>query len=293
MLFDPQSIFFPPYLLSSLLLILVWLKLAKNWQTKRALSYVFSRQFWWTPSSFLDLKLSLIFFFALRFVIVAVEASAFTYALELTGRTFSFAQKFPWQFALPSFIEGLMATLITMLAIDFASYAVHRLLHRLPRLWRIHAIHHSAENLTPLTTYRQHPLEPLFLYSARGFASGLALGLFHFIFPEQTPVITIFGLGAGFFFYMLTVNLHHAHVPVHLPRFLRRVLISPHIHHLHHSSDPRHFNSNYGVVFSFWDRLFGTYLEEDVEVGSLQFGLKQENSQTHSLRKSILQPFLK
>ncbi len=172
-----------------------------------------------------------------------------------------------------SLTEGLIATIITMLAIDFSSYWVHRSMHLIPMLWRVHATHHSASHLTPLTTYRQHILEPMILNSCRAASSGMALGVFHSIFIDATPVITVYGMGAGFFAYMFTTNLHHCHIPVRYPALLRAILVSPHHHHIHHSSNPLHFDCNFGVVFSFWDRVFGTYRHEDIALGELKFGV--------------------
>ena len=160
-----------------------------------------------------------------------------------------------------------------MVAIDFSSYSVHRWMHANRKLWDLHAIHHSAEELTPLTTYRQHILEPVILNTCRAAASGLALGLLHAIFIDATPVITVFGMGVGFFVYMLTTNLHHCHIPVCYPRVLRWLLVSPHQHQMHHSRDPRHYDCNFGVVFSIWDRIFGSYRHESIQLGELSFGV--------------------
>lgn len=204
------------------------------------------------------------YFWLLRKYVVLTEKFAFSSIMDLN-------KSFPPSSRRP--IEALFATAVTMLSIDFASYVVHRLLHKVPILWKIHRVHHSATSLTPLTTYRQHPLEPLILYGARGLAAGIGLSVFYLFFPHRTPVITVAGLGAGFFIYMFTVNLHHAPVPVRYPRRLRRWLISPHIHHLHHSANPIHYGRNFGVVFAIWDRLFHTYRDVEFEPGTLQFGL--------------------
>jgi sterol desaturase/sphingolipid hydroxylase (fatty acid hydroxylase superfamily) len=165
-------------------------------------------------------------------------------------------------------------TALTMLAIDLAGYGLHRAFHGLPQLWRIHRIHHQSRFLTPLATFRQHPLEPALLNGVRGLAAGLTLGLLHSFLPNCTPVWTIAGMGAGFFAYMFTVNLHHAPIPVRFPRLLSAVLISPHIHHLHHSRAQGHHGKNFGVVFSFWDRVFGSYLDQDVGLDELEFGVE-------------------
>ena len=193
-----------------------------------------------------------------------------------------------------------MATIVTMVAIDFSSYLAHRAMHHVPFLWNVHSIHHSARHLTPLTTYRQHPIEPLFLNACRGFAAALGLAFFHAVFINATPVITVYGLGAGFFIYMFTTNLHHCTVPVRYPQWLRYFVVSPHIHQIHHSSDVRHHGRNFGVVFSIWDRIFGTYLDHKPELGELRFGVDAGSTgntrelhcvEAHSLLASLLKPF--
>jgi sterol desaturase/sphingolipid hydroxylase (fatty acid hydroxylase superfamily) len=164
-----------------------------------------------------------------------------------------------------------------MLCIDFTSYIIHRFMHSQPWLWHVHSVHHSAKVLTPLTTYRQHPLEPLILNVCRAGAAGLGLVFFRAFFPNETPVFTLYGLGAGFFVYMFTVNLHHSMIPVSYPKVLRRIFVSPHLHHLHHSKNEKHFNCNYGVVFSVWDQIFGTYQDQEFGLGELHFGLASAN----------------
>ena len=163
--------------------------------------------------------------------------------------------------SLPPLAEGILITILSMLAYDFATYVMHRMMHHNPLLWRIHAFHHSAKTLTFFTTFRQHPLEPVLLALARSTAVGLCLALFHCFFSAGAQVITIMGLGAGFFLYMLTVNLHHSPVAVRYPAMMRKILISPHTHHLHHSLDRQRDNKNYGVIFSVWDRWCKTYQE--------------------------------
>jgi sterol desaturase/sphingolipid hydroxylase (fatty acid hydroxylase superfamily) len=179
-----------------------------------------------------------------------------------------------WSFQLNVIFEGILATLVTMLSIDFASYITHRLMHTNNLLWKMHHFHHTTTNLNFLSTYRQNPIEVIFLNSARASFAALGLSVFHLFFTNETPVILIQGLGAGFFIYMFTVNLHHSHIPIKYPKLLRFVLISPHVHHLHHSLDSKHFDKNFGVVFSIWDRMFATYYEEDFKMGDLHFGIK-------------------
>jgi sterol desaturase/sphingolipid hydroxylase (fatty acid hydroxylase superfamily) len=226
-----------------------------------------------SKSLLLDLQFSLIMIFILRIIFSPIEDWFFFNFLNIINIFLSSKSGITWNFQINPMIEGVLATLVTIICIDGASFFIHRLMHKVAWLKRIHAIHHSATELNFFTALRQHPLEPLILNSARSIASAIGLGVFHWFFSAKTPVYVIYELGAGFFIYMFTVNLHHSHVPVHYPKFLRYFLISPHVHHLHHSKNPVHFGKNYGVVFSFWDKLFGTYCEDKIEIGELRFGL--------------------
>jgi sterol desaturase/sphingolipid hydroxylase (fatty acid hydroxylase superfamily) len=289
-LFDPGSIFFPPYVASALVMALLWLVFAEKLQLRQAWAFLFSRSLWTSRSVMTDLVLCTLNLLILRGLISGAENFFFKLSLGTLGAGLD---PWPWpHFAAGAGWEAAGATLVTMLSIDGASYFVHRGMHKFRPLWEIHSVHHAAERLTPLTTYRQHPLEPLLLYGTRGLAAGAGLALFHHLFPAQEPVATLYGLGAGFFIYMFTVNLHHLEAPVRYPRFVRWVLISPHHHHIHHSADPRHFDRNFGVVFSVWDRAFGTYWDQDVALGELRFGLGSGDPFRHSLSLSLFKPVL-
>jgi sterol desaturase/sphingolipid hydroxylase (fatty acid hydroxylase superfamily) len=246
---NPKSIFFPPFLVSGIVITLVWLRVSQRIDLKQSLAQLFSPRVWLTRQAALDLVCSIVMLVVFLKVTVKLES----YVFKTVG---------PSQSGSGSFAEAVLATVTTMLAYDFASYAMHRLMHHWPWLWRVHSFHHSAPSLNFFTTYRQHPIEPVLLALARSFAAASSLAVLHFVFSVHTQVITIYGLGAGFFLYMFTVNLHHSPVPVSYPRLVRKVLISPHVHHLHHSCADHHQGINYGVVFSIWDHLFGTYLDE-------------------------------
>jgi hypothetical protein len=70
------------------------------------------------------------------------------------------------------------------------------------------------------------------------------------------------------------------------------VLISPHHHQLHHSADPRHAGKNLGGILSIWDRMFGTYWDEDVQPGALSFGLGAEDPYQDRILPCYTYPFL-
>ncbi len=252
---NPNSIFFLPYLFSGILITILWLRLSRGTGIRASLQILFDPDVWWTRQTAVDLFCSLFVLLVISRVTARLDEMIFGVANSIGSRTLGLPE-----FHLPPVIEGILLTIVVMIAYDFSSYGMHRLMHQVPILWRVHGFHHSAEKLSFLTTYRQHPLEPVILGMARSCAAALSIIAFHCIFPAGAQVITVLGLGAGFFLYMFTVNLHHSSVPIRYPGVLRRILISPHVHHWHHSADKQ--NINYGVIFSFWDRWFGTYFED-------------------------------
>ncbi|MBC7428106.1 MAG: sterol desaturase family protein [Bacteriovorax sp.] len=245
-----------------------------SWKT--SLNLFFNKNIWLSKETIIDLFFCIFILMLLKSWISPFEDWLFSSQLMNTQKLLGHT----WSFKLPPLIEGILATIVTMIAIDAASYFTHRWMHTNKLLWRTHRLHHSVTILNFMSTYRQNPLEIIILNIFRTLAAAIGLAFFHWFFPEETPVITIQGLGAGFFIYMFTVNLHHSHIPVHYPNFLRYVLISPHVHHLHHSTNSRHVGKNFGVVFSIWDRFFGTYYEENVKIGELRFGNKISFTQT-------------
>jgi len=126
---------------------------------------------------------------------------------------------------------------------DLANYAGHITLHKVPLLWRLHAVHHSSEHLDWLATARVHPVDlgvSLTMAALPAYALGLAatdpwLLTFLFLYPF----------------------LAHANAHIRLP-VLDRVLVSPELHHWHHATDPAAHDRNFGAILSVWDRLFGT-----------------------------------
>jgi sterol desaturase/sphingolipid hydroxylase (fatty acid hydroxylase superfamily) len=129
---------------------------------------------------------------------------------------------------------------------DLANYGGHVAMHRIPVLWRLHAVHHSSERLDWLATARVHPVD-LALSITMASLPTYALG-----FTVDEPWLLTF-----LFLYPF---LAHANAHVRLP-VLDRVIVSPELHHWHHAADRAAHNHNYGAILSVWDRLFGTAYE--------------------------------
>jgi sterol desaturase/sphingolipid hydroxylase (fatty acid hydroxylase superfamily) len=131
-----------------------------------------------------------------------------------------------------------------VLLMDLTFYYWHRLNHTWPLLWRFHNVHHVDPDLDVTTSFRFHLGEVLYSTVFRLFQVGLlgVVPLTYVLYELLFNCATMF---------------HHSnlHLPVHLERRLNRVFVTPRMHGVHHSVVAPETNSNYSVIFSWWDRL--------------------------------------
>src|SRR5262245_55149747 len=177
-----------------------------------------------------------------------------------------------------------VAIVVAILALDLSAYAQHRLLHRIPVLWRIHRLHHTDQEYDFSTGARFHPVETLY---STAMLSGtiLVLGAP----PLAVLVSQLLTIAANF--------IEHANVrvPQRLDALLRLVFVTPDVHRIHHSQNMREGQSNFANTFSWWDRMFRTYIAQP-EAGhdGMRFGVPGFLERKHlSLRWMIVQPFLR
>jgi len=137
---------------------------------------------------------------------------------------------------------------LAVLVLDLVIYWQHRLMHQVPLLWRMHRVHHSDLAMDVTTGVRFHPLEI-------ALSMGIKLGLIALLGAPALAVV-IFEL-------VLSLGSLFTHTDIALPRrldhALRRVLVTPSMHRIHHSTLREETDSNYGFHLSVWDRLFGSY----------------------------------
>lgn len=183
-------------------------------------------------------------------------------------------------------------SLVLFVLWDLSRFITHLALHKIPFLWAFHQVHHSGEVLTPLTFHRTHPVESL-LYGARSVVStGLMAGAAFWLFRGQASEYTILGVhGVGLIFTAVTGNLRHSHVWMRFPEPVERWLMSPAQHQLHHSTDERHFDANYGTWLSVWDRVLGS-LKTSPEEAVSEVGLAEPNHNPHDLVSVLFAPFI-
>ena len=133
---------------------------------------------------------------------------------------------------------------LALLAADLLGYWSHRLFHR-GRLWRFHAIHHSATELSWLSAVRVHPVNEIVGHAVRALAL-VALGFRIDVLVGVVPFFPLYAL------------LLHANVPWSFGP-LRYVLASPTFHRWHHTAQEEGLDKNFAGLFPFWDLLFGTF----------------------------------
>lgn len=157
--------------------------------------------------------------------------------------------------SLDGLLGAVLALALAVLLFDLWMYAWHRANHEIPVLWRFHQVHHTDPAMDATTALRFHPGE-LLISSLLNPLVVLALGM------GLTQLIVYKSV-------MLVIILfHHSNVrvPSTLDARLRPLIVPPSMHRVHHSMIPRETNSNYGTVFSFWDRLFGSFrLRSDLQ----------------------------
>jgi sterol desaturase/sphingolipid hydroxylase (fatty acid hydroxylase superfamily) len=152
----------------------------------------------------------------------------------------------------------LLYSLVSLLCYDFMFYAIHYTMHKVPALWAIHKVHHSAEVLTPLTRSREHFLAGPVWAAGAAFSYSIAGGIFAYLFDGGITQATIFNIGFFSLIFGFNGSFRHYHVQFHYPRWLSKWLQSPVMHHTHHSYLEKHWDTNLAAVTSIWDRLFGT-----------------------------------
>ncbi len=152
-----------------------------------------------------------------------------------------------------------IVALCMWLAYDFASYWMHRAYHGYGYIWPLHAVHHSAEVLTPFSAYRQHPLAVVLSSTVVSVFAGVVQGMvIAWLQPDMTLAL-LAGINAFFVLAVLAMgNFHHSHIWISYGPVLERLLISPAQHQIHHSTSPRHHNKNFGQTLALWDWMFGS-----------------------------------
>ena len=185
-------------------------------------------------------------------------------------------------------------SIFLLLLWDFAATYAHYLKHRVPILWELHKVHHSAEVMTPVTALRRHPFEALFSSVVIAVVMGIGIGIWVLVLGQNVMPYYAFGTLIGIWIWRLAgYNLRHSHIWISYGDFWNRIFISPAQHQVHHSKSPAHYDKNFGHIFSIWDKLFGTlYLPKFEE--RMEFGISDAEAREYrSLFGLYVTPILK
>lgn len=166
---------------------------------------------------------------------------------------------------------------IDIIILDLFLFWWHRAAHVVPLLWRFHEVHHLDEHLDTTSAIRFHFGEVFFATFARSIVI--------IIFAVPFSSVLVFEI------LVLVFSLFH-HSNIALPKYfealLSKVMITPSIHWVHHHAIRKDTDSNYGTVFSFWDRLFHTKSTTE-RVVSMKIGV--ENKEDEGFLKLLMKPF--
>ena len=190
------------------------------------------------------------------------------------------------KFGLLNLIEGIPFWLHVILGLLLlglvGAFLPHWLEHQVKPLWMIHLVHHSDHKVDTTTANRHHPLESFvrFVFTLIGvFVIGSSIGIV-MLYQSLSLIATQF-------------NHANLKLPKKVDLLLSYFIVSPDMHKVHHHYVLPYTDSNYGNIFSFWDRLFGTYKRldrEKVVYGVDVFYDEKTNSKISSL---LIQPFQK
>lgn len=170
-----------------------------------------------------------------------------------------------------------------VLLLDFiGAYLAHYIEHKVKPLWMIHLVHHTDHNVDTTTANRHHPLE-----SVIRFAFTL-LGVL--LIGAPIGIVMLYQS-----FSLVATQFSHANIkfPKKVDEIISYVLVSPDMHKVHHHYMLPYTDSNYGNIFSIWDRMFGTYLKFDRE--SIVYGVDTfpDAVENESIKGLLKQPFHK
>ena len=151
-------------------------------------------------------------------------------------------------------LSTLIAGLISIVILDMLIYAQHVVFHHIKPLWRLHMMHHTDLDIDVTTGARFHPIE-IFLSMLIKVAAVVAIGA-----PAWSVVVFEVILNG-----LAMFNHSNVRLPLGLDRVLRKFIVTPDMHRVHHSVIIKETNANFGFNLSIWDRMFGTYIPQPRE----------------------------
>lgn len=281
-----DSFLYWPFVLSFFLLAALL-----AWRFPEQVKGAFSGRLWWSPSARADYL-----YYLVNGILFPAFLGSVLFGVVSLGTWFSQGLESvlgaPPNLGLGDGIVVWAYTLVYFLFYDFGRFLAHWIQHKNPWLWQFHQVHHSAEVLTPITSFRVHPVDLLVMGLGETLFAAMAYGLFAWLFPGQFGFFLVLGTHVLLLAYRFLGNLRHSHVWLSYGP-LNRLLVSPAMHQIHHSTLARHRDRNMGFALSIWDQLFGcAYLPKQQERFTMGLGDGQDDGRWHHLGSLYLRPFL-
>ncbi|EQD71553.1 sterol desaturase-related protein [mine drainage metagenome] len=169
---------------------------------------------------------------------------------------------------------------VGVLVLDFTIYLQHRLFHRIPWLWRLHRVHHSDLDLDVTCGIRFHPGE-IFLSTLIKLTVIALLGL-------SAPAVLVFEVLLN-----ATSLFNHSNLVIGASwdRRLRRLVVTPAMHEIHHSAWPGELDRNFGFNFPWWDHWLGTYRAQSRAPDPIPIGLPGQHGRGLGFWQMLWDPF--
>jgi len=217
-------------------------------------------------------------------VIVSIPAFALLKIVFIPAMVFLAYKSQEWHFGLNYIFTApeWLKMGVTFLLLDYSNYVWHILLHKLPILWRFHLVHHTDSDLDITTAFRFHFGEMIGSVLYRGVAiilvgaSPLSVLIYEIVFEAAT-------------------QFHHSNtrIPFRVERILNFLIVTPRMHGVHHSIVRAETDSDYSIVFSFWDRLHKT-IRLNVPQSKIVIGVPQYSDAGELTIGALLKmPFIK
>lgn len=173
--------------------------------------------------------------------------------------------------------------ILTVIILDFAVWLQHLLSHKIPFLWRFHRMHHTDRDLDVTSAVRFHPIEI-------AYSMLLKVAIIYLLGPAAIAVVAFEVILNG------TAMFNHANLGLSkgVDAILRKVLVTPDMHRVHHSVYRDEHDTNFGFAMSFWDRMFGTYTAQPRDGhADMKLGLEWQDERPTKITWSLLLPFRK
>ena len=173
--------------------------------------------------------------------------------------------------------------ILTVIILDFIIWGQHLLSHKIPFVWRFHRMHHTDRDLDVTTAVRFHPFEII-------FSMFIKITSIYILGASAIAVIIFEIMLNG----MAMFNHANLRIPFRIENILRKFIVTPDLHRIHHSIYIDEHNKNFGFSLSIWDKIFKCYLDQPRDGHKdMKLGLKWQNDKPTKLGWSLWMPFKK